>query len=62
LDRAIEIAFSHGVTVHDAIYAALVRATGSKLITYDRELLSKFSDMAGKASQIIQIIKELNPS
>jgi len=53
LGEAIEIAFNHGVTVYDAIYVALARATSSKLVTYDRELLSKFSDMAGKASQIV---------
>jgi len=54
LDRAIEIAFNHSITVYDAIYVALARATGSKLITYDKELLSKFSNIAGKASQIIK--------
>jgi len=52
LERAIEIAFNHDITVYDAIYVALARTTGSKLITYDKELLSKFSNIAGKASQI----------
>ena len=56
LDKAIEIAFSYDVTVYDAIYVALARATGSRLVTYDEELLSKFSDIARKASQIISEI------
>jgi len=58
LDRAIEIAFNHGITVYDAVYVALAEATGSKLVTYDKELLSEFSNIAGKASQVV---KEVNP-
>jgi len=58
LDKAIEVAFSHDITVYDAVYVALAEATGSKLVTYDKELLSKFSTTAGKASQAI---KEINP-
>jgi len=58
LDKAIEVAFSHGITVYDAVYVALAEATGSKLVTYDKELLSKFSTTAEKASQAI---KEINP-
>ncbi len=56
LSNAIEIAFSHDTTVYDAIYVALAKATNSKLVTYDRELLNKFSDIARKASQIISEI------
>jgi len=56
LDKAIEEAFSHGITVYDAVYVALAKVTGSRLITYDKEMLSKFSDTAGKASQIIDEI------
>jgi len=58
LDRAIEIAFNHGITVYDAVYVALAETMGSKLVTYDKELLSKFSNIAGKAGQVI---KEVNP-
>jgi len=58
LDKAIEVAFSHDITVYDAVYVALAEATGSKLVTYDKELLNKFSTTAGKASQAI---KEINP-
>jgi len=53
LNDAIEIAFNQDITVYDAIYVALARTTGSKLVTYDMELLRKFSDIARKASQII---------
>jgi len=53
LNDAIEIAFNQNITVYDAIYVALARTTGSKLVTYDKELLRKFSDIARKASQII---------
>jgi len=58
LDRAVEAAFSHGITVYDAVYVALAQVTGSRLVTYDKELLGKFSSIARKASQII---KEINP-
>jgi len=54
LDRAIEIAFNYDITVYDAIYVALAKATSSRLITYDKELLNKFSNIAGRASQIIK--------
>ena len=50
LGSAVEIAFNHGTTVYDAIYVALAKATNSKLVTYDRELLSRFSGIAGRAS------------
>jgi len=56
LGKAIETAFDHDVTVYDAIYVALAKATNSKLITYDKELLSKFSSIAGKASQALREI------
>jgi len=56
LDKAIEIAFNANITVYDAIYVALARATNSKLVTYDGELLSKFKDIAKRASQIINKI------
>jgi len=58
LDRAIEIAFNHSITVYDAVYVALAKAASSKLVTYDKELLSEFSNIAGKASRVI---KEVNP-
>jgi len=58
LDRAIETAFNHGITVYDAVYVALAEATGSRLVTYDKELLSEFNSIAGKAGQVI---KEVNP-
>ena len=58
LDEAIEIAFNSNITVYDAIYVALAKTTNSKLITYDIELLSKFKDLAKKASQLInEVIK-----
>ena len=59
LDEAIEIAFNHGITVYDAVYVALARATNSMLVTYDKEILSKFSGIAKKASQIINEIGHL---
>ncbi len=52
LGDAVEIAFSRGTTIYAAIYVALAEATSSKLVTYDRELLSKFSNIAVKASQV----------
>ena len=57
LDKAIEIAFNANVTVYDAVYVALARATNSKLVTYDNELLGKFKDIARKASQVINEIE-----
>lgn len=56
LGEAVEIAFSHGVTVCDALYVALARATGSKLVTYDKELLEKFDDIARGAGQLLSEI------
>ena len=48
--------FNHGTTVYDAIYVALAKATNSKLVTYDKELLNKFSEIAERASQVISEI------
>jgi len=59
LDKAIETAFNNDITIYDAIYVALAKATNSKLITYDTELLSKFKDIARKASQAFN---EINPN
>ena len=56
LDKATEIAFNANVTVYDAVYVALAKATNSKLLTYDSKLLGKFKDIARKASQIINEI------
>jgi len=36
---------------------ALAKAASSKLVTYEKELLSKFSNIAGKAGQAV---KEVN--
>lgn len=41
LERAVPMAFERGLTVYDALYAALAEAEGAKLVTYDRELLAK---------------------
>lgn len=53
LDRAIEVAFSYNITIYDAIYVVLAENINATLITYDAELLSKFSGLAKKAGQII---------
>ncbi len=56
LDEAIKIAFNYNITVYDALYVALAKITSSKLVTYDKELLTKFSDIARKASQVLNEI------
>ncbi|MEM2384933.1 MAG: type II toxin-antitoxin system VapC family toxin [Candidatus Bathyarchaeia archaeon] len=56
LPEAVEIAFNADITVYDAIYVALAKATKSKLITYDAKLLSKFDSLAMRASQILKQI------
>ncbi len=42
LELSAQISSSRGVTVYDACYVALAQRLSSKLITEDRELLSKF--------------------
>jgi len=37
LDEAVEIALKHGVTVYDALYIALAKSSGLKLLTADKE-------------------------
>lgn len=59
IPRAVEIAFSTGVTVYDAIYVALAEVTKSKLITYDNKLLGKFSNLAAKASQVLKELTQV---
>ena len=54
LDDAVSMAFESNITVYDAIYLALAKSTNSKLITYDTELLTKFKDIAKKASQLMK--------
>ena len=58
LKEAIKTAFERDITVYDALYIALARKLDSKLITYDKELLSNFKNMAMKAKEALAEIKE----
>lgn len=43
VEVAAGVAFERGLTIYDAVYAALAEVEGAKLVTYDRELLEKLS-------------------
>ena len=58
LKEAIKTAFERDITVYDALYIALARKLDSKLITYDKELLSNFKNVAMKAKEALVEIKE----
>ncbi|MEM1582657.1 MAG: type II toxin-antitoxin system VapC family toxin [Candidatus Bathyarchaeia archaeon] len=54
LPEAVEIAFNTDITVYDAIYVTLAKTMKSKIITYDTKLLSEFSSLAVRASQMLK--------
>ncbi len=54
LQKAIKLAFNEGITVYDSLYVTLALDLKAKLITYDKELLSKFKGVALKAGDFLR--------
>lgn len=53
LPSAIETAFEKNLTVYDSLYVALAESLGATLITYDKEILGKYSK-ARKATSYLE--------
>jgi predicted nucleic acid-binding protein len=51
LELSTELSHDKDVTVYDACYVALAQRIGSKVVTEDRELLTKFPERAVAASK-----------
>lgn len=51
LDAAVRMSAEDGVTVYDAVYVALARMKGCRVLTEDRELLEKFPRFATPLSE-----------
>ncbi len=54
LQKAIKLAFNEEITVYDSLYVTLALNLEAKLITYDKELLSKFKGVALKAEDYLR--------
>ncbi|MCD6348364.1 MAG: type II toxin-antitoxin system VapC family toxin [Candidatus Korarchaeota archaeon] len=52
LQGAIELAFKESITVYDSLYVALARSLGTRLVTCDEELLTKFDGLAIRADKL----------
>ncbi len=54
LEKAVRLAFKKSITVYDSLYVALAMEMGTKLVTYDRELLDKFGGVAIMAEELLR--------
>jgi len=52
LELSTSLALEKGLTVYDAFYVALAQRTGSRVVTEDGELLSKFPSDTAKLSEL----------
>ncbi len=54
LQKAIKLAFEEKITVYDSLYVALAAELGTRLVTYDKELLNKFGNTAITAEELLR--------
>ncbi len=54
LEKAVRLAFKKSITVYDSLYVALAMEMGTRLVTYDGELLNKFEGVAITAEELLR--------
>ncbi len=54
LEKAVRLAFKKSITIYDSLYVALAMEMGTKLVTYDEELLGKFEGVTITAEELLR--------